>query len=1514
MYRKGSYIAARVAGVLAVMAMGLIVAIQTPMVQTWLSRKAADLIMKSMGGRLEYDELKIMPSGLLLLRNVALIDKDPYISEESGYAVADTLFSARTVTATVSISSLFRKEGIHLGRVSMEDASMHLTVEPGHYSSNISRMFKIERPSARPEPGPDIFDIRKVSLTNFRFRMNNLKESEKAYSGHGLDFGDIDLTMNLKAHGLKFTGSRMYGTADKLSLTEKSGYTIENLSGSCAAGQGETRIDNLHLIDAYSDVHLRYLSLTYPHHNSFSRFTEEVHIETDIARSVLSMRTIAAITGALYGNGSVLALRGGKVSGTVGDMSVSNLGFTEQASGISGIISCSATGLTDMPDMTVGAELSKFRFTTGELTAVLREWMPGKAPDLRKYAPGVEFELNAKASGPLNRLTAAVDIESRSGSAKADAELLNIAGEGKDTGIRARLRTSGLDIGFITGISMLGKCDLSAEAEAVFGRGEFPDIRLDNLIIGKIGISGYDYSDIRLRGALRDGTAEGRLTSSDSKLRLGMDLMADLAPKEDGSREFSIHGRADEIDLHALGIDKREGRSGLALGIAADTRLRDGIVDGTIVLQDISLENKEGVTEMGDVTLRAFPSGDEMKLTLESSFADMSLAGSGQLPDFIEDVLSVSVQRELPALFPGPEEERETGEYVFDATFHDSRELLAFVMPGLYIADSTSIRLSLADGGLLSGDIRSSRLAYGKNYMRDVGLTLDNSGHRLNADIAGSRLRAGNFEMERLTLTAFADDNAIGMTVEVGEISGTEGSARLNVDGTISRDDDGILSISLHQSGSEIVAGMGRWVFGESDITFRNGDIRISNMYAGNGPQTISIDGGYSIHESDTLRLEVKDIDLAILDGFLPKETRIGGSVSGDATLISGTGKLSGMLMNFDLDSLSIGGKNAGSITLASILEDEGEDINIYLRHDIDGHNAIYANGVMFTDDGRMDMSIKFDRLPLSLGEPFLTGILDKVDGSISGTVKLLGQPEYLSALSDDLYLNDVVIRPAVNGVEYTISGPMNLNSRGLYFNSLSIRDSDYGTGSLSGAIKYDHFKDFDVDLKTEFERLKMLDIIQQKESKGVYGLIRASGNASVTGPFQALNIVADASSSGDGNVHIPASGSGLSGSTSNLLTFTEPPKMSDPYEEMLSDYAAKTGPSGDVNIQARITATPGVKAYIEIDKSAGNIAYFSGGGSVSLHIRPSKAIFDLNGDYNINEGHYQFVIPGILNRNFEIQEGSSIKFGGDLMDSEVNISALYKLKTSLSTLIAGSSSEDTWRQVECGINISDRIRNPKLEFSINVPDLDPTTRSQVESALSTTDKVQKQFLSLLLLGSFLPDESSGIVNGSDLMLSNVTEFVSNQLNSILQKLDVPLDVGVGYHGTSGNTNIFDVAISTQLFNNRVIVESSVSNRNYATSSNANGDVVGDLDISIKLDRDGKFRLNMFSHSADEYTSYLDYSQRNGVGISFQKEFNNLRDFLRSLLPSGSRLHREAREASDGKEGQTVIKIEAQDE
>ena len=108
-----------------------------------------------------------------------------------------------------------------------------------------------------------------------------------------------------------------------------------------------------------------------------------------------------------------------------------------------------------------------------------------------------------------------------------------------------------------------------------------------------------------------------------------------------------------------------------------------------------------------------------------------------------------------------------------------------------------------------------------------------------------------------------------------------------------------------------------------------------------------------------------------------------------------------------------------------------------------------------------------------------------------------------------------------------------------------------------------------------------------------------------------------------------------------------------------------------------------------------------------------------------------------------------------------------------------------------------------------------------------------------------------------------------------------------------------------------MIVNGNIGNRQYSGSSTQN-DVVGDIDIEIKLDRSGSFRLNLFSHSADQYTNYLDNSQRNGVGITYQTEFNSFGQFIKNIFSSRQKRIENRRNEEQAVLNEKRVKLEIQ--
>lgn len=1489
MSERGYKIIARIAALILLLLAGVIFAIQLPGVQNRIARFATGKLENAINGKVQYSDIRISPAGALMIKDLVILDDEPY-SEDiygCGWPVRDTFFRAGSITATFTLKGLFKKEGIHMGRVEVNGGAFHLVSEPGktkRVASNIQRIFNLPDGEDKiAQPGPSIFDIRKFKVTDFTYTMNSFLPRKGEYSGTGMRYDDLDIHVGeLRGHGMKFTGGKMYASCDHLDCTEKSGYEMYDLTGDCEVGLGRTLVRNIHLLDPWSDADIPMYSMTYRNAKAFGDFLNNVLIESEIGKGRIAIQTITYFSSALAGNGAVIQTEGGHFKGTVSDFNIDNLVFTDITSGIGGTLNGGLRGIPDPMEMAVDATLSGCHFTTKELKTLLKSVAGITVPALNGIAPGQKFTMDATVTGPLNNAKANATLNSTIGQLKATAGIRNLMAQGKPIDITADIDTKGLDVGKALGLDIVGPVTLGARASASLGKKM--SAKIDSLYIKSAQFLGQEFNGIKASGSYRPEDFNATLVSTDPKLNFTLNGTGtgDIAK---GNADFKLTGSIRNADLNALGIDKRSDIANASMDIAAalfSTAQND--FNSSATLSNIRITDNAGEHLIPDIDADYNMANGVNHLAMNSDILHAEYDAHASIPQLIASLQDATVRRELPALYKSSDQA--TGglftPFSAELALHDTRELLSYLLPGLYVADGTRFNISMNSDGDLHGDLTSQRLAFGTNYIRNAELLLKNDASALSAKLEGEEFSTGAFSLACPVIKLKANDNRFSVNAEFSNTSAANGTADIAIAGSLRRDEADSLIINAHPRRSSINVDGGVWEFGESDITVRGKDIAIDHFSIRNADQAILIDGGISGSDSDTLNVSINKFGLAIIDSFMKRKYGFGGELNGSAYLISPAPDSLGLMMRMDATDVMIGDTNAGDFKLAGRWDEESKRLKAFLSNELGEHNALMAMADYDPEKKTIEASATLNGMSPKIALPFVSGIFSDLGGNMSGRLSAKGSLDSLSLASRDLRLEALTITPAFTGVTYTLNGAVDINDTGIRLDGVEVADSSTGKGTLNGTLKHNHLKDMALDASLRFRQMELLNL-KEEDGMGFYGHMLGSGNVTVGGPLNNIQLGAQATTAGDGDIHVPLN-SALVGSTSNLLTFTEPDVIEDPYDLMMNKLRkAKKSSTGSFSAKARVTATPGITAFMELDKDSGNILSAFGSGTVDLDLKPSKDVFTLNGDYNIAGGKFHVNLANLLDRELTIKNGGSIKFNGTIPESELDVTAAYNLRTSLSTLVADSKSVATRRNVEATLRIHDKLSSLATDFDINVPDLDPVTKAQVESALNTEDKVQKQFVALLMLGSFIPGESSGVFNGSNAIYSNVSSIVVGQINSIMQKLDIPVGFGFDYQQSNAGKNIFDVAIGTQLFNNRVEVNGSLGNREYSTSGGQTN-IVGDFDASLKLDKTGQFRLNAFSHSADEYTSFLDYSQRNGGGVSYQVDYNNFNDLIQSIF------------------------------
>ncbi len=1484
-------------GSLIFLTVALMVAAQTPRFQTWMMQRALSRIEKSLGGTIQVGSVSVTPLDAIVLRDVVVLDNEPYHYKD--WPVVDTIFRAKYLGASFSLKGLFKKEGLHLSRVDVRDAVFSLVTDPR--GNNITRLINAAPKKDTTQMG-NIFDATRASLTNVRYVMLNYNSMEnldkrgevRDTSTNHIRWDDMDvLVRKIKARDIVLGQGYMSGEVTEASLREKSGYELRNIFGKTRVGHGKTLVWDAEIHDLWSDIYLDEYSMSYENPKAFSNYIDSVSMTGQLHDSHVDMMSISYFAPSLRSFNIVCRIDRARVDGPVAHMDISDFKFTELNTGLEGDASCVLSGLPDVNRFNIDSDFRSLRFKSGTIGDFVRAWAPKVTLDLGGIAPDELFTFRGSTRGTLNDFKVRGTLASNVGSVRFDGLLKDIIRKGAPMVVKADVDAEDVDVKKLSSVEAAGKCSAKADFTLTLTPGS-PQVEIDSAIVSKAEFLGYRYTGIFANGVLKNDQFDGRIVCSDPNLNFIFQGIFNLSSRNQNA-VYKFYAMLGYADLNALNIDRRGVSKFSGAMINADyLRVRRGDLIGNVSITGLNFEDPSGHHSVGPVSVSSHSNDNIHRINLTSNFLEGTYIGTKPIGSLVKSIQEASTMRELPSLYKNGVAAYDSEEYDFSFNFHDSRDILSFVHPGLYVADSTSVKFSLKKNGSLTGTLKSRRLAIGDKYIKDVNLKLDNKDDGLNAVMSSSEMNISSMRFRNNSFILYAEDDSFGLGYTFDNKTDKTNRGEFTLSGNISRDDAGDLVLTAQTYPSSLYYQGKQWKVARSQMMLHNRRFSIlEKLGASCGDQKVTLCGGFSKERSDTLKLNLENFDVSTLNNLLGGTYDIGGKATGRAFLTSQEDRDLGLLVNIRCDSTRFGGVDVGTLRLASAWEEGDNRFDVILRNSLGGKKTIDGKVRFWPETSAVKGNLKLDGAALGYAMPFLTSVFSEGSGSLEGEIGIGGTLKAPKFSSEGLKVSGARLCLDYTGVPYYADGALELTPGALKFKNIHLHDRYDGTGTLTGEVSLENMSDLGLNLHVDFRDMEGIDL-EEYQNPDFYGNVFASGHAAVTGSLSHILIDVDATTTGDGQFHLPISGAAAGGS-SKLLTFTQKEKVVwvDPYEEMMKKIKTKSSSRNDIAVKLDINATDDVEALLEVDKASGNVLTGRGHGRIQLDIRPSESVFNINGDYNITGGSYNFNAMNLARRLFTIQDGSSVRFNGAVPETDLNIKALYTTKTSLGTLIADTTSVQTRRNVECQIAISDKLKDPRVNFAINIPDLDPTTKSQVESALNTEDKIQKQFIYLLVTGNFFPDEQSGITNNNNILFSNVSQIMSSQLNNIMQKLDIPLDLGLNYsqNEQSGN-NIFDVAVSTALFNNRVIVNGNVGNREYTSSGT---EMVGNLDIDVKLNKSGQFRLNLFSHSADDYTNYLDNSQRNGVGVTYQREFNTFKEMIQSIFISRKKREAAAR-------------------
>ena len=1316
------------------------------------------------------------------------------------------------------------------------------------------------------------FKCHELIIDKFTFGLRN---DTVATAYPGIDFDDMLLSgIYVEMKEINVIGDSIAAFIEHISSLEKSGFELLNFSGDARVSATGIRLKGGQVSTGRSSIDLD-LDFLYDGYDQLSWFLDSVTIRSKIRSSLLTPGDIGYFAPELLHMEDPVMFSG-MVEGAVSDFVARDLKINfgefsefEGEFGMKGLpyidstfFSLNLDHLTTVPEDISGFDLP----------------LENSTLDLPPQVLQMGFTtISGRFEGYLSDFTTSLNVSSDAGNIVIDGSLSENAETGQMI-FSASLAGNAVHLGNLLQSEELGTLDFELEAEGSGSTLDDLDLAVDGWI-QDMEVKKYMYEKIILGGKIKGKSFDGRIMVDDKSLVLKFDGLVDFnhtVPEYDFLLELE---KARLNDIHLSDRSKDQNLKGTFKidfkGSNADSFY------GQLLLNDLIYTEESKDYTLHHLELNRRRNAGQPDVTaLRSDYIDGDVTGRFIIKDLITQFSSFILGNEEDTAIWN--HMSTNPQYVsFDFRLKNIAPVTELLMPGITISpgatlvglfDSQNHKLELyghtdeiSISGIHISEVDMSGTTTGQTFdfnidVRQIMLQDNEDGSDVSLDNLSARLVTGD---SSLNYKINWDNKA--------EIAPNRGT----LDGFIHYNSMNSIEAGLNHAEANIYGNDWR-IDPDNFIVMDSSNLSIRNFKIYKGEESLVVDGKLSDQPHDTLNLYFDDWSLDNFNPFMSAYSlELEGVINGRFGIFRHN-QIINLFAGIHIDDLNLNQVYFGDADLKTRwLEGEqalAADLGIFSKgtsetpFKILGVSGLYYP---FDDKRNFDFDIATQNLNISVLEPLLSSFSSHLAGYATGKLSLEGtnvKPVILGKLK----LQRAEMMVDYLNVIYSFSNEIVFKEDMIRFNELKVYDPNSNTAILNGGIKHHYFNNMSLDLAIEPVNFMALNL-DRYQNEVFYGTAYATGKVNLTGPFENLTIQVDVVTDKNTKISIPINYS-VDVSENNFIVFTH------------DGDTAKTDKKEEVqivglnlDIAAQITSDADIEIFLP-----GNIGNLraKGNGKLRMGVDP-YGYLTLNGSYVIHAGLFVFSLEQLVSRRFDILEGSKISWTGDINDAEVSIVARYRLRTDLSGLGITLIESDAASQkviVFTDIRMTGNLFNPELNFGITFPNLQEQTRQAVYAVLDTNDKglMNQQAISLLVLGSF----SSTGTGGTNPV--NPAAIVSNTLSNMLSQISNDFNIGINYMpGDQVSSEQLEVALSTQLLDDRLIIDGNIDVSGSDASSQKTSSIVGDINVEYKLTPDGRFRVKAFNRSNDLslFNDYAPYTQ--GVGVFYRKDFNNLGELFR---------------------------------
>ena len=1008
----------------------------------------------------------------------------------------------------------------------------------------------------------------------------------------------------------------------------------------------------------------------------------------------------------------------------------------------------------------------------------------------------------------------------------------------------------------------------------------------------------YTFNHISTRGQFNKNSFIGQVGIKDENIHMNGRANIKLAPEK---YKIFFQGNIDSVKLHEIvELPKKiKIQSDLAIDISSTSPKN---LVGELSVSDFSLisdslqhrtENFLIEFDINDRYKEITVSEDNLKLTLNGDFDPYEI--KDQLIEHVDSLLEIKdIEHQLVRnILRGQKIDLRTSASdlndwlkvlypklklpkKFNTVFkvNEERENFSYFQTDLEYVEydgteffSTEIRTKfLEDSGFVN--IRADSIKHGGNTFEDVGLLLHLVGDTVDFSFYGQQRGLDN----SLKIIGIIDQN------------------------------DTISQMTFVNSSFRLLGDDWKIING-AKIRFNEQHFDVRKLYMVSAKGQIVADGRLSNNQSDSLKFSLRKVNLN--EFFQKSSYRLKGLLDGyiNIRVVDGKPILDG---NVNSDDFSFNGIDLGRLSCVGRWNSDEEKLAIKLAIEEPYVSDIKLAGYIYPlrSTDMFDLELDFKEFGVKLIAPFVKEYGDQLSGTMTGALKIEGGAQSPRVIGRTT-LNQAGIRVKYLGCRYEFLGDIDFNEYGITLDNIQLIDEYKNTGYLSGGVKLETGDGMSMDVGLKSKDFMALNI-NSIDNDFFYGSAFVGGELRAYGDMRKVTISANMKTNKGTKLYLPISDES-SYEQLDFITFLPPG------DSVKLDNITKKVDFGGLDLDLNLEVTP--DAYFELifDIKAGDIIRGRGVGNFDMQMT-NQGDFNMFGDFMITEGGYNFTMYNIINKEFEIQNGSRLSWSGDPYKATIDISAIYNQKASLTELVKEFVAPDDQEKVEqdaivgakypaqVGLGLKGNMMSPEIDFSIDITNYPESAviqgtgnslKTYVDVFKSKLDndeqELKRQVFSLIVLKKFSPPNTLSVERNS--VNSSVSEFVSNQLSYWISQVDENLEIDVDLNSLDADAlNTLQLRLAYTMFDGRLRVTRGGGVRNQSQDQNQaqNVDeessnlmnVLGNWSVEYLLTPDGKLRAKLYTRSNTGYSLNYGQNQQTGFSLQYVKSFDQLKEII----------------------------------